>query len=72
MKTPCHAWVTGTDCNQENIAMDLEKLVMVVLFCAAGMVAFSVGSELRKRKIDKENREREKREKAEKKARKKR
>ena len=40
--------------------MNLEKLVMFALICAAGCVAYMVGAELRKRKIDRENREREK------------
>ena len=43
--------------------MDLEKLAMFALFCAAGYVAYAVGKELRNRKIAKENLEREKAEK---------
>jgi copper oxidase (laccase) domain-containing protein len=48
--------------------MDLEKAIMAALFCAAGAVAYSVGKELRKRKLDRENLEREKAEKERKKA----
>ena len=44
---------------QEN-GMDLEKLVLIGLFCVAGAIAYAVGSELRKKKIARENHAREK------------